>query len=263
LGWVAYFTSRRYATRLRENLAQSHLYSDRKAYSRLLRQSVSEAGKAAAEVLAVWLRPQHQVVDLVRDCQGWNLVDAALARGKGVILVSPHLGCFELTGQFVATRVDLTFLYSPPKIGWLAPLMLAGRQRGAARGVAAGIGGVKSMLKSLRRGGVIGILPDQVPSGGEGVWADFFGRPAYTMTLIGRLQQSTGASVILIFAERLPKGSGYRIQLRPLEVPASSDKTQIAERLNKAIEDLIRVAPAQYLWSYNRYKVPSGAPLPP
>ena len=120
LGWVAFLTSRRYAMRLKENLAQSRLYGDRKSYSRLLRQSVSEAGKAGAEVLPVWLRPQRQVVDLVRDCQGWKLVDAAMARGKGVILVSPHLGCFEITGQFVATRVDLTFLYSPPKIGWLA-----------------------------------------------------------------------------------------------------------------------------------------------
>jgi KDO2-lipid IV(A) lauroyltransferase len=144
--------------------------------------------------------------------------------------------------------------------------MQQGRVRGDANTAAAGSGGVRTLLKTLKSGGNIVVLPDQVPSpgqGGDGVWVDFFGRPAYTMTLLPRLAQSTNAVVLFFFAERLPKGNGYHVHIEPMAVPFSVNKEIAARETNALVERLIAMAPAQYLWGYNRYKHPAGAPLPP
>jgi KDO2-lipid IV(A) lauroyltransferase len=151
----------------------------------------------------------------------------------------------------------LTALYRPPKLRWLEPLMLAGRQRWHAILAPANLRGVRMLYRVLQKGGHVGLLPDQAPGAGEGVWADFFGRPAYTMTLVMRLQRATGAAVVMGYAERLPDGRGYRLHVEELPT-AHLDETA----LNGAIERLVRRCPAQYLWSYNRYKTPAGAPPP-
>ena len=135
--------------------------------------------------------------------------------------------------------------------------MRSGRERGQVRLAKADVSGVRLLYKALRRGEAIGLLPDQVPSQGEGEWADFFGRPAYTMTLAGRLAQASGAAVLLASAER--QGQGYVIRIEPLPLDFS---LSVPQQINAALERLIRACPAQYLWSYNRYKVPRGA-LPP
>jgi len=109
----------------------------------------------------------------------------------------------------------------------------------------------------LRQGEAIGVLPDQAPGMGEGEWADFFGKPAYTMTLVTRLKAASGAAVVMAFAERLPQGRGYQLHLTPV----SADPLDTAA-LNRAIEVVVRQCPAQYLWGYNRYKVPAGAAPP-
>ena len=136
--------------------------------------------------------------------------------------------------------------------------MRAGRARGQVSLAPANIKGVRLLYKALRRGDAIGILPDQAPGVGEGEWADFFGRPAYTMTLVTRLQESSGAAVIMAFAERLAQGGGYRLHFRAV---AAAPLDPAA--LNRAVEDVVGGCPAQYLWGYNRYKVPAGAEQPP
>jgi KDO2-lipid IV(A) lauroyltransferase len=138
--------------------------------------------------------------------------------------------------------------------------MRIGRTRGYGRLAPTSMGGVRQLLKALRNGEAVGLLPDHVPGFGEGVWAEFFGRPAYTMTLVGKLQKATGCIAILAFARRLPEGRGYALDLDVLE----DDLTGLvgARRLNAAIEDIVRRCPEQYLWSYNRYKVPAGVEPP-
>ena len=116
------------------------------------------------------------------------------------------------------------------------------------------VGGVRLLYKALKRGEAIGLLPDQVPGKGEGEWADFFGRPAYTMTLVGRLVESSGAVILMAYAERLPDGSGYIIHITPLEFTPG---LPVTEQMNAALEAVVRACPVQYLWSYNRYKVPA------
>lgn len=263
LGWLVYFASPRYAARLRENLERSGVCADTAACRRLLRLTIAEAGKGAAELPAVWLKPQDEALSLIRRVNGWEHVEAALARGKGIIFLTPHLGCFEIASLYYAARHPITVLYRPPRLRWLQPLLECGRQRGQVTLAPTDMSGVKALLKALKRGEAAGILPDQTPGNGEGVWARFFGRPAYTMTLAARLARSSGATVILAYAERLARGEGYDLWLEPLAGEWPTEPAEAAGFLNRAIEDLIRKLPAQYLWSYNRYKTPRGAEPPP
>jgi KDO2-lipid IV(A) lauroyltransferase len=259
LGRITYATSGQYAARTRENLRQSNLAGNEADFASLLRQTIDEAGKGMVELPWVWLRPFEQVCATVRSCQGWEHVAAAHARGKGIIFLTPHWGCFEITSLYIAQHLALTNLYTSPKQDWLEPLMRSGRERGKARLATADLSGVRLLFKALKRGESIGLLPDQVPSQGEGEWVDFFARPAYTMTLSGRLAQSSGAAVLLVYAERLPKGAGYKLNFEPLPLDFSKS---VPLQINTALERVIAISPAQYLWSYNRYKVPPGVQPP-
>ena len=263
LGWLVYFASPSYAARLRENLKKSGVCLNPADYRTVLHQAIAEAGKGALELPAVWLRPEQDVLRLIRRCHGWEHVEAALKRGKGIIFLTPHLGCFEITSLNYAAYHPVTVLYRPPKLRWLQPLLEAGRRRGQVTLAPTDMRGVKALLKALRRGEAVGILPDQTPGNGEGVWAEFFGRPAYTMTLAARLARSTGATVILIYAERLARGEGFDVWQEPLPEGLPDRPEDAARFLNAAIEGLIRKQPAQYLWSYNRYKIPRDTEPPP
>jgi Kdo2-lipid IVA lauroyltransferase/acyltransferase len=255
LGWLVYRLSPTYAARLRENLRVSGVCADEAQYRVLLREAVAETGRGVAELAKVWFGPEQEIAELVR-CESWGVVEDARRDGRGIIFLTPHLGCFEISALYGAQRMPITVLYRPPKLAWVEPLMLAGRSRWQARVAPANLKGVRLLYKALRSGEAVGLLPDQAPGVGEGAWADFFGRPAYTMTLVGRLQKTTGAAVIMAFAERLPRGRGYHLHLRTL---ADGDLDEAT--LNRAVEDAVRRRPAQYLWGYNRYKVPAGAKL--
>jgi len=256
LGWVTYHLSGKYAARLRENLAYEWQGRPEAEFRKALNANVQEMGKSICELPWVWRRPVEEVLGKVRACQGLEHVEAAQRRGQGVIFLTPHLGCFEIVSLYLAARMPMTIMYRPPKLAWLDAVMRSGRLRGQTSLARTDISGVRAMFKALKRGESIGLLPDQVPGSGEGEWAPFFGRPAYTMTLVGRLAESSGASVLLSFGERLPHGEGYIIHFTPLEFTADAPVTR---QLNAALENLIRTCPEQYLWSYNRYKVPAGA----
>lgn len=255
LGWLTYWASPTYRARLRENLYASGVCTASEC-NRLLRKAVAETGKGATELIAIWFGADDVVSRLVR-CDTWQVVVEAQRGGRGIIFLTPHLGCFEVSALYGAQRFPITVLYRPPKLRWLEPLMVAGRSRWQARVAPASMKGVRLLYKALRDGEAVGLLPDQAPSRGEGVWAPFFGRPAYTMTLVARLQKATGAAVVMAFAERLPRGAGYHLHLRGLS-QAGLDEAA----MNRAVEDMVRVRPEQYLWGYNRYKVPAGAEPP-
>jgi Kdo2-lipid IVA lauroyltransferase/acyltransferase len=203
------------------------------------------------ETFAIWQKPLEKVLTWVQRCYGWEHVESALARGKGIIFLTPHLGCFEITSLYYAAQQPITVLYRPPKQKWLQPMIEAGRARGKASLAPATGQGVRDLLMALRRGEAVGILPDQIPYQGEGEWADYFGRPAYTMTLASRLAEKTGATVIMAFGERLPFGRGYHIHLTPL----AEDSINTVAGLNAAIESQVRQCPEQYLWNYHRHKI--------
>jgi len=256
LGWAVYLISPRYRRVTRRNLEIAGLGT-----ARLRAAVVRETGKGALEIPAIWLRAHADAARLVVEASGWEHVERAAAAHNGVIFLTPHLGSWEMSGQYIASRIPVTVMYSPPNLKSLEPLMQAGRNRGAAmKSVPADVRGVRAMLKALRRGEAIGILPDQVPGGGEGEWADFFGRPAYTMTLVGRLAEQTGAPVLVCYSKRLSWGRGYRFEIEPLLVARPPESPVRA--LNRSLEQVIGRCPEQYLWSYNRYKVPAGVRPP-
>ena len=252
-GWLAWLLSPTFRRNLATHIGQAGLQAAKFA-------SVSEAGKALLELPKIWLRPQTEVVGRVAKVSGWELVEAAWASGRGILFLTPHLGCFEVTAQYYAARKPITVLYRRPKQAWLVPMIEEGR--GANLKLApADLSGVRKLLKALKTGEAVGMLPDQVPGNGEGAWLPFFGRLAYTMTLAARLAE-TGATVLLAYAERLPYGAGYHLKLFPLSAALEGDLSQRAAQLNHELETLIRDCPQQYLWGYNRYKVPAGAEPP-
>lgn len=261
LGRLAYLSSPRFSTRLRENLRASGLCADEAQFQRLLRANVAETGRQAVEFIPLWFRDQARVAALVRRCSGEQEVQAAYDQGRGVVLLTPHLGCFEIAAIYAAQKIPITVLYRQPHIKALDRLIVQGRGQGREKLAPATIKGVRVLMKALKAGEAVGILPDQVPGNGEGVWVDFFGRPAYTMTLIGRLCALTQPAVFVAVVRRLPKAAGYEIDVR--RVPGELSGPDGARRMNAAIEDAVRGCPEQYLWAYNRYKHPAGAPLPP
>jgi KDO2-lipid IV(A) lauroyltransferase len=260
LGWLTYRASPSYAKRLRGNLHTSGVWRDPAHFHELLKTTILEAGKATAELPAVWFRPQHESAGWVRKVHGWEFVEAAQGQGCGLILLTPHIGCFEVIPQYLSLRFPLTALYRPPRFAALDPAMRAGRMRPDMRLATTDVSGVRQLLKALKKGEAIGMLPDQVPGAGDGEWADFFGRPAYTMTLASRLAQRSGAPIVLTYAIRLPRASGYDLSFENMP-PREANETS-ARHLNRALEAIVRRRPEQYMWSYNRYKTPAGVQQP-
>jgi len=254
LGWLAYLSSPSYRRRMQGNLAQA-------GYSAHLHAAIAESGKAIVELAFVWCAPQDKVSRHVHE-ENMDLIDTTLASGRGILFLTPHLGCFEITAQQISLRTPLTVMYRPPKKAALKPLVEGARARANLKLAPANLSGVRILAKCLKRGEPVGVLPDQVPQEGEGVWAPFFGRSAYSMTLPAKLAQLGNAVVMLIYAERLPRGKGYMVRLAPFEGDLSGSNAEQAAAINRAMEQLIARCPAQYFWSYNRYKQPDHAPAP-
>lgn len=266
LGRVVYGLSPRYRHRVQDNLRNSGLCPTPADVRRLAHANAAEIGKGATE-LAWALFRSGEVVAKVRDRIGWDVVERLRAAGRPIVFVTPHLGAYDVAGRYLWSHMPILAMYRPHKIAWIDELLREGRNQGAApdgTNVApATLAGVRMVLKHLRRGGCSVLLPDQVPGQGEGEWVEFFGRPAYTMTLVGRLQEASEAALVFCYARRLPRGEGYALHLSSLEAPLPKDRREAARVVNAKVEELVRECPEQYLWGYNRYKRPAGAPPAP
>ncbi|QAA94518.1 lysophospholipid acyltransferase family protein [Pollutimonas thiosulfatoxidans] len=255
-GRLVYAWPGRYRKRLQANAAQAG-YPERD----FARQAAAETGAMVMETPKVWLR--RQACLRLTHSDDDEVVRAALAEGRGILYLTPHLGCFEITARYLIQHGPITVMYRPPRQEFLQPLMEQARNTSGLKAVPANMQGVREFVRALKRGEAVGMLPDQVPSGGEGVWAPFFDKQAYTMTLAGKLALQTGVAVILTAGERLPGGKGWRIHYLRLPEPLERDPQALAAAINRAMETLIRRFPQQYLWSYNRYKIPPEAPPRP
>ena len=254
LGWLVYLASPSYRNRLKGNI-------NRAGYTRHLTSAIAESGKNILELPFIWCAPPERVLKTAT-IENWNVVQDALDAQHGVIFLTPHLGCFEIIAQALAAKMPLTVLYRPPRKDALKPLIEGARARHNLALAPANLSGVRTLFKVLKKNGSIGLLPDQVPQHGEGVWANFFGKPAYTMTLSAKLHQMTGAPILLTYAERLSQGQGYVIRFVPFEQTLGGAPEEQAGAINAAMEQLIARCPAQYFWSYNRYKTPPGVVAP-
>jgi len=250
LGWLVYWASATYRRRLNANAALAGITRAER------RVSVVQAGRMVAELPRLWFGAPVPV-----HWEGDAAIDAAHRTGRGLLFLTPHLGCFEITAQAYAARYaplygPMTVLYRPARKAWLAPLVERARLRPGLATAPTTMAGVRQLLRALRNGHAVGLLPDQVPPDGHGVWAPFFGREAYTMTLATRLVAQTGCAVLLVWGERLSAGRGFVVHVQPLQASLDAPAGPAAAALNEAMASLIRGCPQQYLWGYARWKTP-------
>jgi KDO2-lipid IV(A) lauroyltransferase len=257
LGLLAYIGSSSYRTLFRSQY--DAVITGHQLQSRLW-SAVMASGQLFSDSLWIWRNPK-QALHLV-EIQNWDLVEAAINEGHGLVMLTPHLGGFEIIPRVLAQHFPATILYRPSRQDWLNRIVEEGRAYPNMHFVPTNLNGVRQMTRALSKGEAIGILPDQVPSGGDGVWVPFFGRPAYTTPLPARLANRNKTPVIMFTAKRKNLGQGWLMQATRLG-SFSEDATLAAAEMNQAIEQAILKAPEQFIWAYNRYKHPAGAELPP
>jgi len=262
LGWGIWLGSSAYRQRWDDNTRQAGVTGPERW------ASVGEAGKQMLELPRLWFGRPVRV--------GWEgaaHIEAALSHGQGMLFLTPHLGCFEVTAQAYADRFGsresgkpMTVLFREPRKSGLLAVLKAARERPGLNSAPATLRGVRQLAMALKRGEAVGLLPDQVPPEGLGVWAPFFGRDAYTMTLSARFAQIPGTQVLLAWGERLPWGRGFVVHVHPwsevVGEPMADRAAAAAAQINLAMEGLIRQRPAQYLWAYARYKTPRSHASP-
>lgn len=225
------------------------------ARQRLLRRSLVETGKTVLEAGPLWFWPTERIRALMGEAVNLEPVHAAVQAGRGVILATPHLGSWEMAGHFCAAHWGATLLYRPPRLLALDTLLCHSRERLGARMVPTSGKGVRSLYETLARGGVVGMLPDQDPGQGGGVFVPFFGVPANSMVLLGRLARKTGAAVFFGFCERLPGTRGYRFHFLPAPDGIDDPDPQVAAAaMNRGVEACVRALPEQYQWGYRRFR---------
>ena len=265
LGWLVWLCSPTYRRRVRLNAELAGVPASAR------RRSIAAAGRMVAETPWLWLRADD--AELARRVAWRNpeALDAIVAAREPLLLLTPHMGSFEIAGRAYAARhgqaKPITVLYRPARQRALREFQEQARQRPTMPTAPANLAGVRQMLRALKRRETVGLLPDQVPPDGQGVWAPFFGQPAYTMTLAARLAQQTGARCIVLRGERLPRGAGYVIHVSELvrPLPAGTDaaaQLEAATIINETMQQAILSDPGQYLWGYNRYKSPRSAETP-
>jgi Kdo2-lipid IVA lauroyltransferase/acyltransferase len=263
LGFCYWLFPNRERSTTRINLALCFPQMSEAEREALGRRTLQQMGCSLMELSAIWFRPVPEVSRLVRQVSG----EEALQRqpGQGLILLLPHLGCWEIIGVVLPSRERVTSLYRPPRKPQLEALIKQARERSGSTLVPTDTQGVKAIYKALQDGGTTCILPDQQPpSARASVFAPFFAQPALTMLLINRLAKKTGAKVVFGFAQRLPRGAGYHIHYLPApEGIDGADPQRAAEVLNLGLESVIRRFPDQYQWSYKRFRAqPDDAPSP-
>ncbi len=239
-------------TRTNLTIAFPELCDDER--QRLGRRSLEQTCALALEAAAVWGSKVEHVLKRVVSVQGRELIGAAIARGRGVSVLAPHLGNWEIANLYVARHCGVTALYQPSGDVPLDDLVRKFRERGGSRMKVAGTGGIRSVLKALKGGQCVGVLPDQVPVPKQGVVVEFFGHAALTMTLVHRLALRTGARVVCVYAQRLDNGA-FSIRFRDVaDELYDCDPSVSAQAMNDAVERCVREAPEQYQWEYKRFR---------
>jgi len=258
-GWVgraAYRLGDKNTAITRVNLGLCLPELDGAERERLARESLMSAGRVACELPGIWAGSRERTLSLLREVEGRELVEEAVAAGRGVLLISPHLGSWELSGLYVSTLGPTTSMYRPPRVQGMDAFYRAKRTRFGAELVPADGSGVRAVIAALRQGGIVGMLPDQDPGFGSGVFVPYFGVLANTSPLVPKLLRKTGALGLSCITLRLPDARGFHLRLRPIQEDLLvDDEVEATTAMNREVERLVREAPEQYLWSYKRFKI--------
>jgi Kdo2-lipid IVA lauroyltransferase/acyltransferase len=256
LGRFGFYMASNERRRTTENVHSSKLTANDQDTQKLVKAIFAETMKSGLELTVAWTRSSQHIVSLFKEVHGWEHIEAAIRRNEGLLLITPHLGNYDLAGRYLSEKLPfpLTAMYRPPKINWLEGVMNNGRVRDNGYTAPANMQGVKQVVRALKNKEATVVLPDQVPSEGEGVWATFFDRPAYTMTLASRLAIMPEVTALFFCGERLPHGRGFALHIAPMQGNLTGNREQDAQIINNNIEQWVARFPSQYLFGYNRYK---------
>ncbi|MEE9321228.1 MAG: lysophospholipid acyltransferase family protein [Granulosicoccus sp.] len=260
IGRIAWVTRSRLRRITEVNLALCFPEMPQPERDSLARQSLIQTGMTLTESAWIWRRPREEVASLIRETRGAELFEQAQKSGKGLIIASPHMGCWELCNLPVSDNGDITYLYRSPRNPAIEPLLIEWRSNLGGKPARLDAPGIRHVLRVLKQGQLIGLLPDQEPDADNGVQAPFYGVHAHTMTLLAKLASRNNVEVLFCLAERLPKGRGWRIHfVKPEPGIADSDKMVAAAALNRTVERCIELCPSQYMWNYKRFRLqPDG-----
>lgn len=256
LGRFGYHIASNERKRTIENIHSSKLTANDQDTKKLVKAVFAETLKSGLELTIAWTRSSKHIVSLFKEVYGWEHIQAAMDRDEGLLLITPHLGNYDLAGRYLSEKLPfpLTAMYRPPKISWLEGVMNNGRVRDNGYTAPANMQGVKQVVRALKNKEATIVLPDQVPGEGEGVWATFFDRPAYTMTLASRLAIMPKVTALFFCGERLPNGRGFALHIAPMEGSLTGNREHDAQIINNNVEQWVARFPTQYLFGYNRYK---------
>ena len=261
IGWLMWKLPNRSREVVRINLAQCFPELDEAARERLAAQSLRDIGRTLTESACAWIWPAAKSLQQIRQVEGGELLQQALAEGKGVVLVSSHLGNWELLLQYVCSLCQPIILYRPPKLRAVDELLVRQRTQLGNQLAPSTKEGILNLIKTLRKGGVAGIAADPEPSLSSGVFVPFFGVPTLTSKFVPSLVQGHKARALFIHALRLDDGKGYRVVIEAApEALYGEDVEAAVAALNLGIERQVRACPSQYMWSMKRFKKrPPGA----
>jgi Kdo2-lipid IVA lauroyltransferase/acyltransferase len=238
-----------------ENIQRCYPSMSEADKKQFIADTLKESGKTITEMGPMWRWSDEKILATVKQVSGKQYLDEAIAKGKGVILAIPHLGAWEQVGLYCANLYPMTSLYKPPKLKAIDPVIRNARQRTGAKLVPTDSKGVKSLFVALKKAEMVAILPDQEPKNGTGAFAPFMNNPAYTMVLLSRLVQKRQSTVLFSFAERLPDGMGFHLHFLPAdEAIYSQNLEESITAMNQGVERCITHCPAQYQWSYKRFR---------
>jgi KDO2-lipid IV(A) lauroyltransferase len=243
---------------VRANLKQAYPDLTDAERKQLELKVLQENAKGFAELGAVWEWPIERLLPYIHEVHGYELLDQAFSKHKGVIMLSPHFGCWEAVAVYLSNTYDFTFLYQPQSLPTIENYIVKARSRvDTSTPAPTNIKGVRLMFQRLKENKMVGILPDQDPGESGGIHAPFFGYPARTMTLVSKLAAKAQCDVLFIVAERLPNGEGFDLHIFPADSEvASTDELTAATALNRGVEKVAAINPAQYLWTYKRFRHP-------
>ncbi len=265
IAWLSYQTNSTSRKVTEVNLQLCYPKLSAKERACLTRKSIKASGMLMAEAAKIWTQPIEKILTMISHVEGEELIiNLNKNSTKGTVVISPHLGNWEFIYPYLAHHFIASGLYRPPKIAELATLILAGRAKALAgrtdtggQIIKASYMEVRKMLRVLKNAEILVMLPDQQPQQGSGVFADFYGHQAYTMTLLQGLAQRTGATIIM--ATCLRSNAGFKLTFSPVDIDPSLSNQLFAEQLNHRMQLEIDKIPEQYEWAYKRFKAtPEG-----
>lgn len=247
-----YLLDAKFRERTVKHISQSHIVSGKIATKNLIISNAMHIGMALMESFSIWFASNARIKRLVVRTKNWGLIEKLKQKNKGVIFLTPHIGSFEITAQYYGLFSPIKVMYKPTGRKWINQLIYQGRNKNFVTPVNIELGGMKQILKALKNGEAVGILPDQVPPEGHGEWSSFFNQKVYTMTLVQKLHTLTKAPIIFAMGRRLKIGTGFEIELFEFKGSVT------AKKIDECIETIVKTSPEQYLWNYRRYKLPKS-----